>query len=74
MSKVAIFFSVFGREKDRFSFILPKVNNQFVIYKPVAYIGEVLRPLCWNNNLRLCLFNKTTPLYTGVALEKQGKV
>ena len=35
-------FSVFGREKDRLSFILPKVNAQLVIHKPVTYIGEVL--------------------------------
>ena len=35
-------FSVFGGEKDRFSFIFPKVNAQLVIYKPVAYTGEVL--------------------------------
>ena len=35
-------FFDFGREKDRFSFILPKVNTQTVIYKPVTYIGEVL--------------------------------
>ena len=34
-------FSVFGGEKKRFSFILPKLNAQLVIYKPVTYIGEV---------------------------------
>ena len=35
-------FSVFGREKDRFSFIFLEMNAQLVIYKPVTYIGEVL--------------------------------
>ena len=29
-------------EKDRFSFILPKVNTQLFIHKPVTYVGEVL--------------------------------
>ena len=36
-------FSVFGGEKDRFSFILPKMNAGFPMYKPVTYIGEVFR-------------------------------
>ena len=41
--RVPIFlFSIFGKEKARFSFILTKVNHQFVIHKPVTYIGEVL--------------------------------
>ena len=35
-------FSVFDGEKDRFKFILSKVNAQLVIYKPVTYIGQVL--------------------------------
>ena len=43
MSRVPIFlFFVFGREKDRLRFILPKLNAQLVIHKPVTYIGEVL--------------------------------
>ena len=42
MSKVPIFlFCVFGGKKDRFSLMLPTVNAQLVIYKPVTYIGEV---------------------------------
>ena len=35
-------FSVFGREKDRFSFIVLKVNAELVVHKPVTYIGVVL--------------------------------
>ena len=43
MSSVPIFlFYVFGREKDRFSFILLKVNAELLIHKPVTYTAEVL--------------------------------
>ena len=34
-------FSIFGGEKNRTNFMLPKVNTQFVIYKSVTYIGQV---------------------------------
>ena len=34
-------FSIFGGEKNRTSFMLPKLNTQFVIYKSVTYIGQV---------------------------------
>ena len=42
MSNVPIFFFAFGSEKDRFSFIIPKVNAQFVIDKQVTYITNIL--------------------------------
>ena len=46
-------FSAFGREKDRFSFILPKVNAQLVIYILERFLlcSSFIRSrsLCWNN-------------------------
>ena len=55
ISNVPIFLVFFGWEKDRFSFIVPKVNAQLVIDKPVTYVTKILvsslfiwsRSLCW---------------------------